>query len=128
VLANAGEFFGGRRRILGGSVIARAGSHVTAGCDFTHNRVRLPAGEFSTRLTALRLRYAFTNRLFGGLLAQSNSLTDEVGLNLRLDWIHRPGSDLFFVYNRLLRPPAEPIPPDSARDTTILKMTYLWRF
>lgn len=127
VFANLGDFFGGRRRILGGSLTARTGRHLTMGTEFTHNRVRLPAGDFSTRLAALRVRYAFTTRLFGGILVQSNSLTDEIGVNLRLNWVYRPGSDFFVVYNRMLRPPNAPFLADAERDTSILKLTYLWR-
>lgn len=127
--ANLGDFFGGRRRILGASLTARAGRHLSVGIELTDNRVRLPAGEFGTRLGLVRVRYAFTPRLFGGVLMQSNSLTDEIGLNLRLNWIHSPGADLFFVYNRLIRPPdASFLAPDAERDTTILKITHLWRF
>jgi hypothetical protein len=128
VLANLGDFFGGRRRILGASLIARDGRHLAIGTEFTHNRMRLPAGDFSTRLAALRVRYAFTTRLFGGLLVQSNSLTDEVGVNLRLNWVYRPGSDFFAVYNRLLRRPDAPFLADAEEATSILKLTCLWRF
>jgi hypothetical protein len=126
--ANLGDFFGGRRRIAGASVLARLGAHLSAGGEFVHNRVRLPAGEFSTRLSLIRLRYAFTPRLFGGVLLQSNSLTDEVGVNLRLDWIYRPGCDLFFVYNRLFRTPVEPFQSDLDREATLVKVVHLIRF
>ena len=127
--ANTGDFFDGRRRILGASLTARAGPHLTLGAEFIQNRVRLPADEFSTRLGLLRVHFAFSARLFGGVLIQSNSFTDEVGLNLRLDWIHAPGSDLYFVYNRLLRAPDETsVPSGAERDTAILKVTRLWRF
>jgi hypothetical protein len=128
VFANHGDFFGGRRRIAGGSLTARTGRHLTIAAEFTRNRVRLPGGDLDTCLSALRLRMALSTTLFGGLLIQSNSLTDEVALNLRLNWIHRPGSDFFLVYNRPLRQPAAPSTPGDDRETLLLKLTYLWQF
>jgi hypothetical protein len=126
--ANLGDFFGGRRRIGGASVLARLGPHLAVGAEFLHNRVRLPAGSFSTRLGLVRLRYAFTPALFGGVLVQSNSLTDEVGMNFRFDWIYRPGCDLFVVYNRLFREPADPFASDLEREAALVKIVHLFRF
>jgi len=47
----------------------------------------------------LRAVCAFTTRLFASALVQHNSLDRKLVTNLRLGFIHRPGSDLFVVFN-----------------------------
>lgn len=42
----------------------------------------------------------FTPTLFGAVAGQWNNEDEEVILNFRLNWIPRPGSDLFLVINQ----------------------------
>ncbi|MGH7454274.1 MAG: hypothetical protein ACRENG_23165, partial [bacterium] len=67
--------------------------------DYDRNEVDLPEGKLDTDLFALRLNLAFSTRLFFNTLLQYNSETNELSSNLRLNFIHSPGSDLFIVYN-----------------------------
>jgi hypothetical protein len=59
----------------------------------------LPRGAFIAEVSSLRAVYAFTTRLFVSALVQHNSLDRKLVTNLRLGFIHRPGSDLFLVFN-----------------------------
>jgi hypothetical protein len=56
-----------------------------------------PNGELTTNITSFRFGYAFSTKLFTNALVQYNSLDNAFSANLRLDFIHRPGSDLFIV-------------------------------
>ncbi|OFW19671.1 MAG: hypothetical protein A3H97_18810, partial [Acidobacteria bacterium RIFCSPLOWO2_02_FULL_65_29] len=62
------------------------------------NRVKLPHGDFTTRLLRLRTDYGFSPRMFTGALLQYNSTDNTFSSNLRFRWEYHPGSELFVVY------------------------------
>ena len=120
------DSFGGRLVTLGGRTRLCPGSHLSLELGFTHDRVTLPRGAFTAEVSSLRAVYAFTTRLFVSALVQHNSLDRKLVTNLRLGFIHRPGSDLFVVFNEdrgdgvTLRP--------VAHRGFAMKLTYLVRF
>jgi len=63
------------------------------------NSIKLPQGEFTTKLATTRLTYTFTPRMFVGGLLQYNSTRNVLSTNVRLRWEYEPGSELFVVYN-----------------------------
>ncbi|MDZ7343700.1 MAG: hypothetical protein ONA90_04210, partial [candidate division KSB1 bacterium] len=73
--------------------------HFSFRLTYDRNQVDLPEGKLDTDLFALRLNLTFSTRLFLNTLVQYNSETNELSTNLRLNFIHSPGSDLFIVYN-----------------------------
>ena len=93
------DSFGGRLRTFGGTARLAPGSHLSLELGFSLHRVELPAGAFTADVSSLRAVYAFTTRLFASALVQHNRLDRRLVTNLRLNFIHRPGSDLFVVFN-----------------------------
>jgi hypothetical protein len=75
------------------------GSHFEAGPTWTVSRADLPNGAFTAHVLGLRFGWAFSTRLFARAYVQYNSLDDKWITNLRLNFIHRPGSDLYVVFN-----------------------------
>ena len=67
-------------------------------------------------------------RLFGSALLQWNGETDDLDLNLRLDFIHHPGADLFLVYNESRSVPRTPGEPHTRFREGIAKLTWLLQF
>jgi hypothetical protein len=59
-----GEFWNGHRKSFGGSVGLRPDYHLNVNLDYSHNRVNLPGGSFSTSLVGARLLYGFSPRFF----------------------------------------------------------------
>jgi hypothetical protein len=96
--AGAGGFWDGDRRQLNGTLIFDS-PHVGLELGYSHNNVDVPGGAFTTDLVRGRVKLALNTRLFGNALIQYNSQTGALSANLRVDWIHRPGSDLFVVFN-----------------------------
>ncbi len=123
-----GTFLGGRRTATGGTLTARFTEHLSISSNYTHNQFRVPLGEFDTRLWITRVKVAFTPELFGGVLIQWNDSSDDLDFNLRLDFIHTPGSDLFLVYNESLNTDRDTAEPRSNRREGIVKLTYLFQF
>ncbi len=94
------------QRIYGGSVDSYGASlsltpdpHVTTSAGYTHNVVRLPGGSLNADIAQLRIDAAANTRLFAAALIQYNQLDNSISSNIRFDFIHRPGSDLFIVIN-----------------------------
>jgi hypothetical protein len=88
--------------------------------------VTLPTGGFTADVSFLRGTYAFSTKFTTDALVQYNSLDRRLLSNVRLNLIHRPGSDLFVVFTE-----------DRGRDGDlgrvsnrglVSKVTYLVRF
>ena len=88
--------------------------------------MKIPTGEFTANLLSLRGTYSFSTRLSTNLLVQYNSLDDEFSSNLRVNFMHRPGSDLFLVFTEE-RGSDEDLWRVSDR-AMVMKLTYLKRF
>jgi hypothetical protein len=120
------EVFGGRIRSLGGVVSLRTGSHLALSLGYTRNRAEMPSGSLDADLGTLRLAWAFSTRLVVNAFVQYNRVERQVLANLRLGFIHHPGSDLYLVVNE------ERGGDDSlwrfARRGLAVKLTYLARF
>jgi hypothetical protein len=92
-------FYAGELFNWGGGLGYSPNPHLSFRLDYDRNEVDLPQGKLDTDLFALHLNLAFNTRLFFNALLQYNSEENELGSNLRLNFIHSPGSDLFIVYN-----------------------------
>jgi hypothetical protein len=95
------EFYGGTRHTVSGAAGVRATSHLASELQFSRNDVDLPFGSFVANLAILRVDYAISPRATVRSLSQYNSLTREVTNSIRFNFIYRPGSDLYVVYNDL---------------------------
>ncbi len=91
-------FFGGNRLELNADLTVSAGSHLSMTAGVTHNDVDVPGGSFAANVGRLRMTLAFSTKLVANTLLQYNSLDNEISANIRLNYIHRPGSDLFLVF------------------------------
>ena len=94
----AGEW-DGRVSSLETTLRVAGGSHLEAGPTWTLSHADLPGGAFTAHVLGLRLGWAFSTRLFARAYVQYNSLEDKWITNVRLNFIHRPGSDIYVVFN-----------------------------
>ncbi len=118
----AGGFWDGHRWGLGGEVAFNS-PHIGLAIGYDHNDVDVPGGTFTTDLVQGRIRLALNTKLFGAALIQYNSQTGAFSANLRADFIHRPGSDLFIVFNE--RRDIEAGRWQPLNRAFIVKLTYL---
>jgi hypothetical protein len=98
---NPMQFYDGTKQAISAAVGVRGGSHLSSEFSFSRNDVKLPFGAFVSNLSILRVDYAISPRMTIRSLTQYNSLTNEVTANVRFNFIYRPGSDLYIVYNDL---------------------------
>ncbi len=96
-----GEFFNGNRTDFGGGFGFRQSQHLTLEGSVSHSAIDLPItdGEFDATTVSLSVLGALNRKLFARALIQYDNFSRDLQANFRVDWIHTPGSDLFFVYN-----------------------------
>ena len=63
------------------------------------NRVDLPFGEFTSHVINTRANYAFSNKWLTSTTVQYSNLDSFVNFRFRLNYIYRPGDDVFLIYN-----------------------------
>ncbi len=121
-----GGFLSGDRDSVFLRLAARPSKFFRASTGYSYNMVDLPEGQFSTHVVNQRFDVSFTPDLLWNSTVQWNDANDTLGINLRLNWIYRPGADLFVVYNQTWDTPAGAT--TTTRDRAFLvKFTYLFR-
>lgn len=100
-----------------------------AGLNVEQNFGSLPEGSFAQRLWQFDTTYAFSTYLSLSSFLQYDSVSRNVGNNLRLRWTLKPGNDFFFVWNRgwkrlYLSPTDRGLIPD----TELLAVKLRWTF
>ncbi len=99
VVGSLAREWGGRVDSLQAQLRVAGGPHLEVGPTWTFSRADLPGGAFTAHVLGLRFGWAFSTRLFARAYVQYNSLDDKWVTNLRLNFIHRPGSDIYIVFN-----------------------------
>ncbi len=118
-----GDFWDGKQKVWRFQAGWRAGARFAASLQLDRNDIELPAGDFVADIWRARIAYDFNTRLFLSGLLQYDNITDQFLSNVRLNFIHTPGADLFLVYNER-RLTEDPTLIDRS---IILKFTQLFR-
>ncbi|MCH7826173.1 MAG: carbohydrate binding family 9 domain-containing protein [Acidobacteria bacterium] len=130
--ARLGEFWNGTIRAYGGSFTWKHSEHLSFGLggDFQDISLPTPSGDFSTTIITHRIGLAASRDLFANALIQYDTDSDVVQANIRIDWIHTPGSDLFIVFDTGYNIGVLADPRDTrwANRTGVIKLTYLKAF
>lgn len=91
---------------------------------FQFNRVTLPQDAFNASIFGARVGYSFSTTLFAKIFAQWNSDDDIIAANFLLNYIYRPGSDFYLVFNQIYDTGDAKAALDES--TVVAKMTYWW--
>ena len=97
---NAGEFFDGNRLQSNITITLRPSRYFASDTEWNYNDVDLPGGSFETNLVRQRFNVSFSPNLFLNSFVQYSDADELVTMNVRFNWIYRPGADLFIVYNQ----------------------------
>lgn len=127
-----GNFWNGTRTTYGGSLKWKTGPYLTLTPAVSRNDIDLPVtgGRFSTTVTSLNVLGAVSRDLFANALVQWDDVSKALQANIRIDWIHAPGSDLFVVFNTGYQTGVLLDPRDTRwlQRTGVVKLTYLKAF
>jgi len=96
-----GEYWNGDWFQYSGAVTWKTGPFLELTGSFDRREIDLPVenGEFATTIFGLDVLGAVNRKLFANALVQYDNVSETIQANIRIDWIHTPGSDLFLVLN-----------------------------
>jgi hypothetical protein len=121
--------FGGHIHTLNSTVTVNPSTNLSLILRYGRSWVDVPGGSFTADVASLRLSYAFSTRLFANALLQYNDLDNVVSANVRVNFIHSPGSDLFIVFNEQRGSDETSGGLWDFKDRgAVIKVTYLKRF
>ncbi len=101
-------------------------SRFSAEIDYSMNRIQLPATEaVDFHLVNSVFNFAFSRKWFTSMRIQYYSADNLTGLNFRLNYIYRPGDDLFIVINAFGDRSNSPTEVDRS---LIVKLTHSFDF
>ncbi len=127
-----GEYWNGDWFQLGGGITWKTGPHLELTGSFDRRQIDLPVenGEFETTIFGLDVLGALSRKLFANALIQYDNVSETLQANIRVDWIHTPGSDLFVVVNTGYFAGDLPDPRDErwVNRAGVVKLTYLKAF
>ena len=104
---------------------ARLTSRFSTELQYNRNDVKMPWGDFLVNLSTLRVDYTFSPRMTVRSLTQYNTASHEINNNIRFNFIYRPGSDIYIVYNDLSMT-GQPADVFGKKDRQlVVKATYL---
>ena len=119
-----GEFYSGTRRGFSIDATARPNAKLSIEPFIEFNRITLPDEEFDANAFGGRVSYSFSTTLFTKLFTQWSTDRDVLSANFLVNYIYRPGSDFYLVFDQNY----------DTRDggikllgwTVVGKMTYWW--
>ena len=128
------DFYNGEVRRVYIQTTLKPNRHISLSAQYQFNQiVDLPEVYFTdgeprpvyVNLFRGRVDYSFTTGLFAKLFAQWNTDTNVVSTNFLINYIYRPGSDFYFVFNQTYD--TNGATRSRLLDSTVVgKMTYWW--
>jgi hypothetical protein len=101
-VVGGGGFYDGHHGTAQTELTWRPSPHFRIGTSYEVDEVRLPAGDFTVRLSTLRTEVAFSATLSWVNLLQYDNVSENLGINSRLHWIPQAGREGFIVLNHNL--------------------------
>ena len=130
--AQFGDFWSGTRTRLRAGLTWKPNQHLTVAPSLDHNDIALPVddGNFTATVFSMDVGTALSRALFANALVQWDDVSETLQANIRVNWIHTPGSDLFVVLDTgyLTGDRLDPRDTRWQKRTGIVKLTYLKAF
>ncbi len=100
IFVNWGGFYNGNQTIVGSRLALQPNRYFKLSAHYALHDITLPEGTFSVHELSGRFDFALNPDLFGSSLVQWNNEENEVLINFRINWIPKPGTNLYFVVNQ----------------------------
>ena len=116
-------FYDGDRTDVSATLGLRLTNRLSTEGKYTRNDVDLPAGDFVAELASIRIDFALSPKMTIRTVTQYNSLSEQWSTSARFNYIYRPGSDIYLVFDEVRMDPSG---LSEVRDRQVLlKFTYL---
>jgi len=123
-----GDYFNGERVRILINTSWRPNRNLQITTQYIQNKIKLPQGNFTTRLFSINTQITFSATLSWANLIQYDNVSETMGINSRLHWIPEAGQQAFLVLNYGF----EDLDRDNVFESTIadlsLKFNYTFRF
>lgn len=123
-----GDFFNGERVNINGSFTWNQSRYFNMSIRYDWNDIELPQGDFTTRLSSLNTQVAFSPNLYWISLVQYDNISEEIGVNTRLQWVPKAGQEAFIVLNHNVQDVDQDNRFHTAYSDLSLKFRYTFRF
>lgn len=123
-----GDFFNGERVNVNGSFTWNQSRYFSMSLRYDWNDIELPQGNFTTRLSGVNSQVAFSPNLYWISLIQYDNVSEEIGINTRLQWVPRAGQEAFIVLNHNMQDFDQDNRFNTAFSELSLKFRYTFRF
>jgi hypothetical protein len=94
-------YYGGNRTDVSATLGVRPNNRASGEYSIQRNDVDGPWGAFVVNLSILRVDLALSPRQTIRTLSQYNSLTKQLSMSFRYNFIYKPGSDIYVTYDEL---------------------------
>ncbi len=119
-----GEFYHGTRRGFSIDISIRPTAQLSIESLIEFNRITLSETAFNANVFGGRIGYSFSTTLFTKLFAQWSTDRDTISTNFLLNYIYRPGSDFYLVFNQNYNTADGGV--ELGDWTVVGKLTYWW--
>lgn len=92
------------------------------------NDIELPQGDFITRLASISTEVVFSSTLYWITLVQYDNVSEELGINTRIQWIPTAGQEGLIVLNHNLQDFDKDNRFQSALSDLSIKFKYTLRY
>ena len=119
-----GQFYHGSRRGLQLDATFKPNAKFSIEPFIEFNRITFPETEFDANVIGGRIGYSFSTILFTKLFTQWSTDRDVLAANFLVNYIYRPGSDFYLVFNQNYD--TRDGGPELLDWTIVGKITYWW--
>ncbi len=123
-----GDFFNGERVNINSSFTWNQSRNFALTLRYDWNDIELPQGDFTTRLSSVSSQVAFSPNLYWISLIQYDNISEEIGVNTRLQWVPKAGQEAFIVLNHNVQDTDQDNRFHTAYSDLSLKFRYTFRF
>ena len=119
-----GELYDGHSRTLSLSNRTKFTNNLNMDLYYTYNHLDLMRGRLFANVMSGRWTYSFTTDMFAKVYIQWNDADERVSMNILYDYIYRPKSHIYLVYNENHD---TALTGDTVTDRMFMvKATYMW--
>ncbi|MCE5252003.1 carbohydrate binding family 9 domain-containing protein [bacterium] len=120
-----GEQLDGESKRISVTNRTKLSNHFNMDLNYTYNDLDLKNGSLTANVLAGRWTYSFTTEMFAKCYIQWNDADERISTNLLFDYVYRPKSHLYIVYNENRNTLLDS--SDNITDRIMqVKVTYMW--
>lgn len=121
---SAGGFYGGSRLEFSPGLVWKVNHHITTSALYVNDWITMSADHFRVQLIRARVGYSLNTQLSVSSVVQYDNSSQSLGVNLRIGYLFREGTELFVVYNGISDKGVNPEQPPAR--SLLIKFTYLF--